>query len=148
LRLLAERSGFGRISLLIGARSPDDLLFKKELERYGGDSGLDVAMTVDHAGRDWHGNVGVVTALLDGAHYDAADTVAFVCGPEIMMRMTAQGLTAGGVSPDRIYVSLERNMKCAIGFCGHCQLGPHFVCKDGPVFALDRVSDLVRVRGL
>jgi NAD(P)H-flavin reductase len=90
--------------------------------------------------------VGVVTTLIPGADFDPAETVAMVCGPEIMMRFTAAELVKRGVTADRIHVSVERNMKCGIGFCGHCQFGPFFVCRDGPVFRYDRVERLLTVK--
>jgi NAD(P)H-flavin reductase len=140
-RLLAERSSFGRVSLLYGARSPSDILYEHELQRWRGHLDLDVDVTVDHAATNWRGHVGVVTELIGHAHYDPASVVAFVCGPEIMMRFCAGALLKAGVAGDRIHVSMERNMKCGIGLCGHCQWGPFFICKDGPVFRYDRVKD-------
>ncbi|EQD54871.1 oxidoreductase FAD/NAD(P)-binding domain protein, partial [mine drainage metagenome] len=87
------------------------------------------------AGRDWYGDVGLVTARLPDARFEPARTSALLCGPEVMMRLTARALQQVGVPDDRIFLSMERNMKCAIGLCGHCQYGPDFVCRDGPVFA-------------
>jgi NAD(P)H-flavin reductase len=112
------------------------------------DYGLDatVEVTVDRAERGWPGNVGVVPSLLARTQFDAASAVAMLCGPEIMMRFTARELARLGVSGDRIFVSMERNMKCGAGLCGHCQWGPTFVCKDGPVFPYDRVERLLHVR--
>jgi NAD(P)H-flavin reductase len=133
-RILADRSAFGRVTLLFGARSPADLLYRTELERWRGRLDSDVRVTVDHAGEDWTGDVGVVTALLSRAAFDPARTTAMLCGPEIMMRSGVRELLARGVPAGDVFVSMERNMKCAVGFCGHCQLGPSFVCRDGPVF--------------
>ncbi|HEY1348143.1 MAG TPA: FAD/NAD(P)-binding protein [Ktedonobacteraceae bacterium] len=142
-QVLARREQFGRVVLLYGARSPDDILYRCEIERWRGRPDIDVAVTVDHAIGEWRGSVGVVTKLLPRAPIDPGKTVAFVCGPEVMMRFTAAGLAAGGVSEEQIYISLERNMKCAIGFCGHCQYQAAFVCRDGPVFQYGRLRHLL-----
>jgi NAD(P)H-flavin reductase len=108
----------------------------------------DVEVTVDRAGRDWRGPVGVVTRLVAAAPLEPARTVALVCGPEVMMRFVLRELEARGVAADRVWLSLERSMKCGVGLCGHCQLGPRFVCKDGPVYRADRVAPLLHVREL
>ena len=114
-------------------------MFRRELGRWQKRGDLTVLVTVDHAPTDWTGRVGVVTALLSDIAIDPGATVAFVCGPEVMMRFTVRELGRRGVADDRIYLSMERNMKCAVGFCGHCQLGPSFICKDGPVLRYDRI---------
>ena len=144
--LMAAGERFGRVSLLYGTRSPADILFGAELEAWRG--AMDVAVTVDHAAPGWQGNVGVVTKLLDRAQFDPANTVAFVCGPEVMMRFAALGLGDRGVDAGHIFVSMERNMQCAIGLCGHCQLGPVFVCRDGPVFDWAEMRPLMAIREL
>ena len=138
--VLANREKYGRFVLLFGARTPRDLVFARELEQWRGQFDFEVEVTLDTATSDWHGNVGVVTTLIPRATFDPRDAVAMICGPEVMMRFTVQELTKRGLSTDRIFVTMERNMKCAIGFCGHCQYGPHFVCKDGPVFRFDRIA--------
>lgn len=138
--ILASRSQYGKVVLLYGARGPEDLLFRKELESWRARFDLDVAVTVEHAGTDWRGHVGFVTNLIPRAQFDPGNTIAMICGPEIMMRFTAQELTRRGMERTDIFVSMERNMKCGIGLCGHCQFGPKFVCKDGPVFCFDDVS--------
>ena len=145
--LVAHRRQYGRIALLVGARSPDQLLFGPESRRWAR-SDLSVLTTVDHARPGWDGPVGVVTDLIERAPFDPSRTVAYVCGPEVMMRFTARALAERGVAPARIEVSMERNMRCAVGFCGHCQLGPAFVCRDGPVFSYDFIRPLLRVREL
>ncbi|UCD95674.1 MAG: FAD/NAD(P)-binding protein [Candidatus Zixiibacteriota bacterium] len=137
--LLINREKYGRIVLLYGARTPEDMLYTGELERWRGRFDLDVRVTVDRATGSWRGNVAVVTQLIKPAPFDPMHCIALVCGPEIMMRFTILDLEKRGVDYDRIYVSVERNMKCGIGLCGHCQLGPTFVCKDGPVY---RYSDI------
>jgi NAD(P)H-flavin reductase len=141
--LLTQRRDFGRLRLLYGARTPAEMIFRGELSRWSRRGDLDVITTVDRAGPGWRGNVGVVTALFPGIDWDRSRTAAFVCGPEIMIRFAARALMELGIAAERIFVSLERNMKCGCGLCGHCQCGPFFVCKDGPVFALPRVSRLL-----
>jgi NAD(P)H-flavin reductase len=141
---LARREAYRRVVLLYGGRSPDQLLYTKELEHWR-THGVEVHLTVDRADEDWRGPVGVVTTLIDRAALDPSRTTAFVCGPEVMMRFTAAGLGAAGVPRDRVFVSLERNMKCALGHCGRCQFGPVFVCGDGPVFSYDCVEPLLAV---
>jgi NAD(P)H-flavin reductase len=147
LEIIARRRDVGRVALLVGARSPQNILFPHDLERWRS-LDLDVHVTVDHAGSDWRGDVGVVTQLLPRAQVDPANTVAFVCGPEVMMRFAAAGLIDLGVDDASIRVSLERNMKCAIAHCGHCQLGPTFVCREGPVYSYDVAGPLMAIRGL
>ncbi len=142
-RLFAEREKYGRILLLFGARSPADILFRDELEAWRGRLDMEVEATVDHARGDWRGNVGVVTTLLSRAQFDAASALAMLCGPEIMMRFVANALLERGVAQERVYLSMERNMKCAIGWCGHCQFGPVFICRDGPVFPYSQLRGLI-----
>ncbi len=146
--LLRHREAYGRVALLYGARTPGDLLYRRELDTWRRTPNLQVRVTVDRAGPDWVGDVGYVTGLLPKVRFTPVDTLAMVCGPEPMIRSTALALEAVGVTATQTFVSLERNMKCAIGFCGHCQFGPHFICKDGPVFRYDRVRDLMTIREL
>jgi NAD(P)H-flavin reductase len=148
VQALRQRERFGRIVLLTGARSPRDLVFRDDLERWDADRAIDVHVTVDSAVRGWAGRVGVVTKLIPRVPFDPENAVILTCGPEVMMRFTAQALLARGVPPERIYVTLERNMKCGVGTCGHCQLGPVFLCRDGPVFAWPDVAHLMDVREL
>jgi NAD(P)H-flavin reductase len=145
-RLMAERDRYGRIILLCGARSPADILFRRELEHWRTRLDIEVEVTVDHAGQDWRGNVGVVTTLIGRAAFDPAHTVAMLCGPEIMMRFAAIELEKAAVPPEAIYLSMERNMKCAIGHCGHCQFSSDFICKDGPVATWARLGRLIAMR--
>lgn len=144
-RALAERDRYGRIVILIGARSPDDLAFRADLRSWRRHLDVEVLVTVDYAGPGWRGDVGVVTELVPRAPFDPHRAVAMVCGPEVMMRAVAQALESRGVPAGHIRVSLERNMKCGIAQCGHCQLGPVLVCRDGPVFAYDQVRRLLAV---
>jgi NAD(P)H-flavin reductase len=145
---LAERQRRGgvRLFVLVGARSPDQVVFADDLDRWR-EAGAYVDVSVDAAPAGWPGTVGVVTALLPAADFDPAHTRALVCGPEIMMRFVAQALVDRGIDPDRIRVSLERNMQCGCALCGHCQLGPLLVCRDGPVVTYGGVTaELLRER--
>ena len=139
-QLLSRKQEYGKLVLLYGARTPEDIVYAQEVEQWRKRSDLAVDVTVDRATGQWRGNVGVVTTLIPKAPFDPANTIAMVCGPEIMMRFTIAELQRRGIPDKSIYLSMERNMKCGFGFCGHCQFGPFFVCKDGPVFRYDRVK--------
>lgn len=139
-QLFRRRRDYKRVALLYGARSPRDILYRRELGRWDKRPGVDVHVTVDHATEGWGGNEGVVTALIPKVEFDPAATVVMVCGPEIMMRFTVIEFQKRGVPSEKIYISMERNMQCGIGLCGHCQLGPYFVCKDGPVFRFGTIE--------
>lgn len=136
--LLDRPRGERRLILLYGARSPETLLFRRDIERWRR-RGVEVELTVDHAERDWSGHVGVVPDLIAAAKLDPARTLSFVCGPEVMMRFSVAALLAQGMAETSIYLSLERNMNCGVGHCGHCQLGRHILCRDGPVLRYDAV---------
>lgn len=144
--VLKHRDRYGRVGLLYGARTPRDILFPKELEQWRSRFDLQVLVTVDRADMDWHGHVGVVTTLFHQAEIDPQRTVGMICGPEVMMRFALREFEKRGVADDRVFVSMERNMQCAVGFCGHCQFGPNFVCMDGPVFRFDRIKTFFAVR--
>jgi NAD(P)H-flavin reductase len=141
--VLHNRDRYGRLMVLYGARSPRDLLYRKELAAWARQRDTQVLVTVDYGGLGWRGHVGVVTTLFKYARLQPARTTAMVCGPEIMMRFVTRELEHHGLARQDIYLSMERNMKCAIGFCGHCQWGPHFICKDGPVFPYERIRPLL-----
>ncbi len=143
---LSNRDKYGKLVLLYGARRPAEMLFVKELELWGGRFDFDVQVTVDAAPSGWHGTVGLVTVLIPKATFDPYHSMAFVCGPEIMMRFTLLELEKRGIEHESIYISMERNMKCGIGHCGHCQFGPYFICKDGPVFSFDKIKDFFEKR--
>ena len=145
--VLEHRDAFGRAALLVGARRPGDLVFRDQLAAWQAAADLDVEVVVDAAGSDWHGHVGVVPELVARAGFDPDRAVAFVCGPEAMMRFTARALRERGVAPERILLSAERNMHCAIAQCGHCQLGDVFVCREGPVFDAATLLPLLAERG-
>jgi anaerobic sulfite reductase subunit B len=133
--------------VLIGARTPADLVFTDELDRWR-EAGAEVLVTVDRAEAGWPGRVGLVTALLPVASFESEHAVGYVCGPEVMMRLSAQALVDRGVPPTRVSVSLERNMRCGVAVCGHCQLGPVLICRDGPVVGYDLAGRLFGVSEL
>jgi NAD(P)H-flavin reductase len=141
--MIRKRSDYGRIIILYGGRSPLDLLYRVELEKWANEFNIEVLVTVDRGDSSWKGHIGVVTALFTYIKLDARATIAYVCGPEMMMKYTLDELERRGLPPDQVYLSMERNMKCAVGFCGHCQLGPTFICKDGPVYPLPRIRVLM-----
>ena len=152
LALLARRERYGRLMLLYGGRSPEQLLYAAELDEWR-ERGLEVAVTVDSAGPGWLGHVGVVPLLLRhtlaaGGSLDPRRALALLCGPEIMMRFTVAALTQRGIGSDRVYVSMERNMQCGIGHCGHCQLGGTLVCRDGPVYPWSELERWLAIREL
>jgi len=145
--VLKNRDEFGNVTLAYGARTPHDLLYTREIERWRSRFDFDVFVTVDAADAHWRGHVGVVTELLRMAGVNAS-SMAFVCGPSVMMQFTARELGHLGLGSDRVYVSLERNMQCGCGQCGHCQLERYFVCKDGPVFPYKTIGHLLSAREL
>lgn len=143
---LNHRESYGKVILLYGARAPEEIIYRRQLERWRSRFDVHVSVTVDRAAGDWKGNIGVVTTLINSADVDASSCIALVCGPEIMMRFTVMGLVERDIREQNIFISVERNMKCGIGLCGHCQVGPKFICKDGPVFAYDGVKPLFQKR--
>jgi NAD(P)H-flavin reductase len=147
LALLARRERYRRVLVLYGGRSPEQLLYAAELESWA-EHGIEVAVTVDSAGPEWLGHVGVVPSLLRRVEFDAENAVALLCGPEVMMRFSASALARAGVGGERVYASMERNMQCGIGHCGHCQLGPTLVCRDGPVYAWSELERWLAIREL
>ncbi len=142
--LARKRELFGRIVILYGARSPLDLLYRVELEQWNKLPNTEVLITVDRGDSSWKGHIGVVTNLFSYIKLDSQSTIAMICGPELMMKYTAEELQRRGLSQEQIFISMERNMKCGIGLCGHCQFGPKFICKDGPVFNLTDVYHLIQ----
>jgi NAD(P)H-flavin reductase len=141
--VLRNRDRYGRLVVLYGARSPRELLYRKELASWARQPDTQVLVTVDYGGLGWHGHVGVVTTLFKYARLQPSKSVAMICGPEIMMRFVTRQLEEHGVTAANTYLSMERNMKCAAGFCGHCQYGPLFICKDGPVFPYTTIRPLL-----
>lgn len=148
LTALRLRERYGRIAVLVGAREPSALLFEKELHEWRGRFDVEVEVTVDSAGRGWFGEVGWVTRLIDHVRFDTDFTHAMVCGPEIMMRLAARDLVDRGVAAENVFLSLERNMKCAIAICGHCQYGATLLCRDGAVLPYSRVATWLGIREL
>jgi NAD(P)H-flavin reductase len=142
--IIRRRGEFGQVSLLYGARTPVDLLFQDEYEGWR-DAGIDVRVTVDIGSAAWQGPIGVVPSLLEQVRLDGQRTRLLTCGPEIMMRFVIYEALSRGIAADHAFLSIERNMNCAVGFCGHCQLGPVFVCKEGPVFSFQRMQPFLNV---
>jgi NAD(P)H-flavin reductase len=140
-RVFAERRRYGKVTLMVGARTPGDILFTREFDIWRIQYDCDVLITVDLASPGWDGHVGVVTTLFKGFDVNPQHTTAYVCGPEIMMRFSLIELLKRGVPNRRLFVSLERNMKCGCGLCGHCQLGSQYICVDGPVYAYCDIRD-------
>ncbi|MFO7545915.1 MAG: FAD/NAD(P)-binding protein [Trueperaceae bacterium] len=146
VHVLAHRERYGRVTLLYGSRTPEELLYPGELAAWSKRGDVEVRTTVDRATGTWAGAVGVVTPLVRDAAFDPGNAVAMICGPEIMIRFAAKELIHRGMPAHDVHVSLERNMKCAVGLCGHCQFGPYIVCRDGPVFPYDQVMRLMDLR--
>jgi len=147
LHVKENRKKYGRVTVLYGARSNRDLLYRDEIAEWK-KAGIETFTALSQADRKWKGIVGHVTTLVERIAVFPERTRAFLCGPEIMMRFGASELLKRNLAAENIFISMERNMKCAIGFCGHCQLGPTFLCKDGPVYPYDRMEPLMRVREL
>lgn len=146
--IVANREAYGEVNIFYGARNPRTLIFHQDLISWQADPTIDFHITVDHSYKNWRGNVGVVTRLIDHAKFKSENTRAFVCGPEVMMRLTSMALIDAGMSEEDIHVSMERNMKCGFGHCGHCQYGPYFICKDGAVFNYGEVKNYLKIREL
>jgi NAD(P)H-flavin reductase len=146
--MFRRRANYGRIMVLHGVKKPTDLVHQDRFEAWRRQPDTQVLLTSDQPDRSWRNHLGVVTELFSEVEIDPGRTIVFMCGPEVMMRYGVRILGDRGVSMDRVFVSLERNMKCAIGLCGHCQFGPEFVCKDGPIFPFSRIERFFGVRGL
>jgi NAD(P)H-flavin reductase len=146
LEALAGRERLEGLVLLCGGRTPAQLLFRSQLEDWEADPRLEVGVTVDSAEVGWLGNVGVVTTLIGRAPFDPARAVAFIVGPEVMMRYAVEALLARGMDASDVYISIERNMKCAIAHCGRCQFGPTFACREGPVMSFAEIEHFFRIR--
>lgn len=143
---VAERTSGGSVGIVYGAKTQHDMLFRGDLEIWDELDDVVVELTVDIEDDAWDGEVGLVTGLFDRALARLSSPIVLMCGPDVMITNACRDLADRGIDPRDIWVTMERNMKCAIGLCGHCQFGPLFVCKDGPVFRYDRVSDLFSVR--
>ena len=146
--LLAHRAHYGRLTLLYGARSPDTLLYADEFSEWSR-RGLLVQTTVDRSVAGWLGNVGVVSLLLERLRLVRPNRcMLLTCGPEVMMRYTLLSARQKGIRAEQMWLSTERNMQCAVRMCGHCQLGPAFICQDGPVFRADHLAPYLSIEGL
>lgn len=145
--IMNHRQDYGRVVVLYGARTPQDLQFTREYKEWE-KAGVELMVTVDRADDTWKGLVGVVPILFYQQRVNPAKTSILTCGPEIMIRFVIFEALARRIPAERIYVSMERNMKCGLGLCGHCQLGPFFVCKDGPVFSFDQIQPYFNVEDL
>ncbi len=143
---LRHRESFGKVVIVYGSRNPADLLFTKEIETWRKNLDMEIEVTVDSADRSWKGHTGVVTKHLGKTDFDPAKAIAMMCGPEIMMRFAARELERLGTPTTSIWVTMERNMRCGAALCGHCQFGPSFICREGPVYRYDQVSQLLCVR--
>jgi NAD(P)H-flavin reductase len=146
--IFRRRSDFGAVRILHGVKTPHDLLYHERFETWRQHPDTKVYLTSDRADKNWQYHVGVVTGLFHEVRIDPARTAVLMCGPEIMMRLGAPILIDRGIPATSIYVSLERHMECGIGLCGHCQMGPYFLCKDGPVMRYDRVARLLGSEGV
>ena len=145
--VIMRRSSFGRLTIIQGVKHAEELLWRDRYAYWGGLPDTQVLLSADHGGPVWPWHVGLVTDLFDDARIAADRTQAMMCGPEGMMRASIAALKKQGLEEDRIYLSMERNMQCAVGHCGHCQYGPSFVCRQGPVFPYPEVKALFDVRG-
>ncbi len=145
--ILRHRERYGRLTILQGVKHADDLIWRTQYEAWSRQPEVRVLLVADVASPGWQGAVGRVTALFDRIELDAAHAIAMLCGPEGMMLASAAALEQLGLAAGDIYLSMERNMQCAVGHCGHCQFGARFVCRDGPVFAWPDIRDLLGVRG-
>ncbi len=146
--ILKNRDDYDRVALLYGARTQADILYRTELEHWSSRLDVEVFVTVDRGSSDWYGNVGVVTRLIQRAPLNPANSLVMICGPEIMMKYCVPELHTRGIRDEEIYVSMERNMQCAVGYCGHCQFGSEFVCKSGPVFKYSNIKKLINIEEL
>ncbi len=145
--VINRRSEYGRLIIMQGVKHSDDLIWRERYEAWGKHPDTQVLLAADMGGKQWNGVVGPVTELFDQAHLPTENSVAFLCGPEPMIRACVKRLTEEGLAPDRIWISMERNMQCALGQCGHCQYGDKFICKDGPVFSYAGIRHLFGVKG-
>ncbi len=143
-----QHAAAGPIHIFYGCRSPQDILFDSELKHWASMQGVQLDMTVDHADHNWSGNVGLITHLIEESWQPPPGAQAMICGPEIMMRLTAERLLAAGLSGRDIYLSMERHMQCGVGVCGHCQWGERIICKDGPIYDYRSIRRDLRAREL
>ena len=131
-----------KIVLRYGARTPSDMVYKDSLPQWAKKSKVDVVTTVDVGEAGWQGNVGLVTTILKNLPVDLKKAAVIVCGPPIMMKFVTLKLLDLGFQPPQIYLSMEKNMSCGLGKCGHCRIGKYYICKDGPVFTYEQLKDM------
>jgi NAD(P)H-flavin reductase len=146
--MFRRREEYGAIKIIHGVKTPHDLLFRERFDQWRQNPNTEVLLASDEPGKTWHYHVGVVTELFDKVEVNPDRTIVMMCGPEIMMRVAVNMLSHRGLRPDEMYVSLERHMECGIGLCGHCQMGPFFLCKDGPVMRLDTILPFLGKSGV
>lgn len=145
--LAKDRKDYGKITLLYGARAPDDLFFQRQREAWN-QLGIEIVVSVDKADTKWKGHVGVIPSLIANNLYSPYNTSVYLCGPEVMMQFSLHELNRYAIRSEKIFLSMERNMQCATGFCGHCQYGPYFLCKDGPVFCYENIKRYLAIKEL
>lgn len=140
--LFADIDSYNKVVLRYGARTPRDIVYKDAILEWSRKSKVDVLVTVDVGDSNWQGNVGLVTTILKGLPVEAKNSVGVVCGPPIMMKFVTLKLLDEGFSPEDIYLSMEKNMSCGLGKCGHCRIGRYYACKDGPVFTYEELEGI------
>ena len=145
--LASQKDQYEKITILYGSRNPNDILYRTDLEQWE-KQGIKIEMTVDYAEGDWKGQVGVVTPLIKRNIANPKNTLVFICGPEIMIKFAIHELLGSNVEEKNIFISLERHMQCAVGFCGRCQYGPYFLCKDGPIFSYEQLRHWFMIKEL
>lgn len=143
--ILNNRNSFNKVTILYGTKNPNEIIFKNELHKWKSSFDIDLQIIVDNPDSNWKGNTGLITTLIKNLNLVLDNTIAMICGPEIMMKVSAIEVENKGLNPQNIYLSMERNMKCAIGLCGHCQYGSKFICKDGPVFSYLEIKHLLDI---
>lgn len=142
------RDRYGKLNILFGARTPNDILYKYEIDSYNSIPNTKLLLSSDTPAPGWRHHVGFVTDLIDSIDVDRNKAVVFICGPEIMMKVAVKKLLSYGFKKDRLFLSLERRMRCGVGVCGTCQFGHYFVCKEGPVFRYSDIDDYLRIEGV
>ena len=146
--ILAHRDQYRKVWLFYGARTPKDVIYEEEIAKWRKRGDIEIHMTVDKGRLLWRGSVGTVPAVMEKVAVDTKNTIALVCGPEIMIHFSVIALEKMGFSKEAIYVSMERNMQCGVGYCGHCMCGEKFICKDGPVLKYSEAEKLLKIREL
>jgi len=144
--ILNRRKEFGALKILHGIKAPKDLIYRQKIEEWKQFPDTEVHLTSDESDKDWKFHIGVVTNLMEKINVDPANTIVMMCGPEIMMKFSIKEFKKRNIPAEQIYLSMERNMKCAMGFCGHCQYGPHFICRDGPILRYDQVQGIFPIK--